>query len=377
MTVDSHHLLLYLKLNCAQTPGIDMIGVTFGPSYFYKDCIVASQSPPKPFKSYSELTDLLIERGMEVEDRARAERKLAQVGYYRLSGFWYPCREINFDTSGDAVLSSITGRPERLDNFLSGTSFNAVFELYLFDKKLRQLILDAIERIEIHIRSLIAHEMGKLNPLAYQDPQYINPKQKKTYYQAGRERNIWNEWLARQEAKVQRSREDCIHWYRVNGNPLPFWVCVEAWDFGTMSKYYEILNKRCQNRICNRLGISKANILKVWLQEMNTLRNRCAHHTRIWNQKVNNPIPVLSNEYFDWLALDVNARSRLYGMVCVLWYLVEKIGSSSTWISLMSDLIDSKPELPGCSFESMGVPVSGFPRDNFYLFKSHKASVMQ
>mgnify|MGYP001806900426 CR=1 FL=1 len=58
--------------------------------------------PPKPFKSYEELLDLLTERGMQVEDKERALRKLSQVGYYRLSGFWYPCREICFKENGEA-----------------------------------------------------------------------------------------------------------------------------------------------------------------------------------------------------------------------------------------------------------------------------------
>ncbi len=329
---------------------------------------MSPQLHPQPCKSYSQRVALLIQRGMIVENQARAERKLAQVGYYRLSGFCYPCRKINFDTSGDAVISTVTGKPERLDTFVSGSSFNSVFELYLFDKKLRQLMLDAIERVEIHIRSLIAHEMGKLDPLAYQDPQYINPKQNRTFRSYGRDRNIWEDWSRSQAERVRRSKEDCILWHRDNEKPLPFWVCVEAWDFGTMSKYFEILNGRCQNRICARLNIDNARTLKSWLQEMNTLRNRSAHHVRIWNQKSNNPIPVLNNEYFNRIGLNENGRSRLYGMISVLWFLVEKIGPSSKWIAQVADLIDSKPYLPGCPLHAMGFPdENGFPREAFLL----------
>ncbi|MBO0237355.1 Abi family protein, partial [Vibrio parahaemolyticus] len=51
--------------------------------------------------------------------------------------------------------------PKRKNDFLPGTSFNKVFNLYLFDKKLRVLMIDALERIEVHIRSLVAHEIGK------------------------------------------------------------------------------------------------------------------------------------------------------------------------------------------------------------------------
>lgn len=42
----------------------------------------------KPFKEYPELVSKLKERGMIIYSESYAERKLAQVGYYRLSGFW-------------------------------------------------------------------------------------------------------------------------------------------------------------------------------------------------------------------------------------------------------------------------------------------------
>jgi abortive infection bacteriophage resistance protein len=44
-------------------------------------------TPPKPHRNYSELVSLLEKRGMIIPDKKRAERKLSQIGYYRLSGF--------------------------------------------------------------------------------------------------------------------------------------------------------------------------------------------------------------------------------------------------------------------------------------------------
>jgi len=78
-------------------------------------------SPAKPFKSYAELAALLVSRGMELDDSQRAERKLAQVGYYRLSGFWFPCREFKRDTQGKPLLSSQGGKPIRENRFMPGT----------------------------------------------------------------------------------------------------------------------------------------------------------------------------------------------------------------------------------------------------------------
>ncbi|WP_257217127.1 Abi family protein [Pseudomonas syringae] len=325
-------------------------------------------APPKPFKSYSDLAGLLTRRGMEVADPLRAERKLSQVGYYRLSGFWFPAREFVRDQHGQVTISNVTQKPVRQDAFAAGTSFDSVVDLYLFDKKLRQLMLDAIERIEIHMRSIIAHEVGFHDPQAYLETRFVNPRQISNWQDGrGRQRNTWNEWQTRQTEQVNRSREDCIEWHRQNYKAMPFWVVVEAWDFGTLSKYFEILKGSYQNRIAARLGISNAKVLKEWLQGISTLRNRSAHHTRIWNQVASNQIPVLpADAYFQALALDQNALSRLYGMISIIWFLLRHIGPGSQWLRQVADIVDTKPDLPGCPFASLGLPSEdGFPRQLF------------
>jgi len=317
-----------------------------------------SKLPPKPFKSYSELVELLKSRGMIVEDSARAERKLAQIGYYRLSGFWYPCRKF-------------TANKTRADEFEINTSFNAILELYLFDKKLRQLMLDAIERIEIHIRSVIAHELGELNPLAYKQEKFINPKNLKTFEQkrdgATKTRNDWKEWSDAHERTVERSQEECITWHKSNHKEIPFWVVVEAWDFGTLSKYFKMLNGTHQNKICKRLNISNPKNLENWLREINTLRNRCAHHARIWNRS-HNPLKITGEQDVNLVNLGESARTRIYGLIVIIWFLIKKIGPSSDWLNNVADLIDEKPNLPGCSYSAMGFPDEyGFPRKLFGL----------
>ena len=107
---------------------------------------------------------MLASRGRALPDPAKAQRKLAQVGYYRLSGFWFPCRQDELTPAGAVQISALLGKPLRSNALLPGTSFNAVFNLYLLDKKLRQLILDGLERLEAFVRSAIAHEINYQHP---------------------------------------------------------------------------------------------------------------------------------------------------------------------------------------------------------------------
>jgi len=310
------------------------------------------------------MVDLLKSRGMIISDRDRAKRKLSQIGYYRLSGFWFPCREVKKDSLGKGLLHPGTKFPIREDNFQDSVDFNQIVSLYLFDKKLRLLMIDAIERVEIHIRSVIAHEMGYHDPLAYQKDSFINPNKMCTYEDKStkRIRNLWMEWRSKQQILILRSQEDCIKWHRIAKKPIPFWVAVESWDFGTLSKYYSMLRGKYQRKISMRLGVSNEKVVENWLHEINILRNRCAHHSRIWNQSTNNPLSVLDIPYFNKLSLDKRSRKRIFGMICILWFLVKKLGPSSDWLKSISSLINSKPSIECCPYTAMGfLDNNGFP----------------
>ena len=94
--------------------------------------------PLKPWLSFSDQLEQLRERGLQVEDRTAALGYLKRLGYYRLSGYWYPLRRI------DRAASARQNRPVRDDRFVPGSRFEDVVRLYVFDKKLRLLALDAL-----------------------------------------------------------------------------------------------------------------------------------------------------------------------------------------------------------------------------------------
>ncbi len=324
----------------------------------------------KPFKEYKELIATLEQRGMIVVDSERATRKISQVGYYRLSGFWYPCREMEFDTKGNAVKQY--GKPKRLNKFLPTTYFDEIFKLYTLDKRLRFLLLDGIERIEINLKTVLVHELGKINKLAYKDEHFINPTQLKDYEQKGKSRNSWKEWSKRQQAELSRSKEDAIVWHTKSKKAIPIWVIVEAWSFGTLSKYFELLKRSHQNNIAARLGVSNSALLVSWLREINILRNRCAHHTRVWNQTHNNAIGIPSSNsedslYFANFNLSTESKKKLYSLIVIIWYLVQKIGPNSDWIQHVIDEIDNFPDLPINFMKAMGIPEAGLSIDLFLL----------
>lgn len=302
-------------------------------------------------------------------DSQRAIRKLSQIGYYRLSGFWYPCREIEADIQGRAVLDPQTGKPRRLDSFMPGTSLQGILDLYLYDKRLRLAMLDAIERIEVHIRTVIAHELGRLDPVAHTMDGFINPRFLRNYpdRKTRQPRNTWREWLADHDKHLARCSEDCILWHKQNDKTMPFWVVVEAWSFGLASRYYGLLKRRHQLEIARRFDIDNPKVLGDWLRGISDFRNRCAHHSRVWNYASKNPLPALRADPFmeHWIH-DEAALQRLYGVSVVIARLIRSIGPNSRWFREFADLVDQMPDLPGCDFTAVGLTgLTAFPHERF------------
>ena len=68
------------------------------------------------------------------------------INYYRLRAYWLPFED---------------GPSEQEPHTLcSGTLFEEVLAHYAFDQRLKLLLLDAIERVEISLRTRWAHELS-------------------------------------------------------------------------------------------------------------------------------------------------------------------------------------------------------------------------
>lgn len=145
----------------------------------------------KQFKTYGEQVELLRQRGMRVNDPEHAEMLLARLNYYRLSGYWYPMRRFS---QGDGTA---------LDEFVDGASFDLVVALYGFDEQLRHSVFTELDRVELAIRTKLGHELGRLDPLIYLDPQRLNARARQRNKDG---RSVHEVWLRKYQSALKRRR---------------------------------------------------------------------------------------------------------------------------------------------------------------------------
>ena len=285
---------------------------------------------------------------MLITDQAKAEKCLERVGYYRLSAYWYPFRA--FDPSGSI----------RQDNFVKDVSFETVFELYVFDKKLRLLCLDALERVEVALRTDVALILGKYGSLGYRDAMNFDGRfAEQVNGQTGLVPHL--DWLVRFDDKAKQSKEDFAKHFRkkYSGDPFPIWIAVEMLDFGPLSHLIAGLKFSDQRMLAQRYGITRPDLLESWVRTLNFVRNVCAHHARLWNKPLKDfPRMPRVGEMpdFDHIASDKPATGRLYAAMCFLRHFLTVINPSTSWAGRLADHLDSFPDHPQISLQAAGFP---------------------
>ena len=294
----------------------------------------------KPYLTVPDQLALLGARGMVIADLGRATAYLERIGYYRLSGYW---RILQDRGSGNA--------------FLPGVQFGHVIDLYVFDKKLRLLMLDAIERIEIALRCDIVLLLGKLSPFAHRDKRYLHPKFT-TQVKPRRTMPEHFEWLAKLDKAAKRKGEEITeHFNATYSSHLPLWMSVELWDVGMLSVFLNGMRYQDQEQIARLYQLPRPELLPSWIRSVNLVRNICAHHGRLWNRAiVDQPKPPQPNEIplLDHLSQDQHAQRRLYAVAASVRYLLRRINPMTTWGARLAELMETFPTIPGVSIHQMG-----------------------
>ena len=301
--------------------------------------------PPydRPWKGFEEQIDLLKSRGMEIDDQSSALHHLKSLGYYRLSAYWYPFR--SFELQQDKVTQAITYI--RQDSFVSNTHFSDAVNLYLFDKRLRQLVFDALENIEVAIRVDIAHLLGERDTFAHHSIQeFHNSFANKVNRHTGNTR--FDDWSTKYVSLLGRSKEDFVKHYRAkHGEDLPIWVAIEIWDFGAMSQLYSMMKVPDQKAIALKYGVEDWKVFQSWLRSLNYLRNLVAHHSRIWNRNIIDQPKLPKPGEISWCDSFIGNGaliSRSFLLLAITAHLVKIIEPDISWPTDLQHHLDDFPE---------------------------------
>jgi abortive infection bacteriophage resistance protein len=237
----------------------------------------------------------------------------------------------------------------------------------VFDKQLRLLALDALERIEVAVRVDVTHTLGALDRFAYLRADLFHEEFSVKLDQAtGLTRHL--DWLAKHAQLIGRSKEEFVRHNRTKyGLPLAIWVACEVWDFGTLSTLFGGMREAEQDAIARQYGLGNGRVFATWLRSLNYLRNVCAHHSRLWNRNLVDQPRLPPASELAWVAefeADSHARARCFVLLKIARHLLGVINPRSEWPDRMKAHLRSFPDLSHLGLNLSGLGSSaGWDKD--------------
>jgi abortive infection bacteriophage resistance protein len=283
----------------------------------------------KPPFTFEDQADLLLSRGLQADKNILITR-LQAVNYYRLSAYLYSFKQKSSDAYRD------------------NTTLDRIWSYYTFDRQLRLLVMDAIERIEVAVRTQLVYQFShKHGPFGYLKQSFF-PKLDGDRYKR---------WIDDMKDEIARSRETFIEHFREKYGDChempPIWILCEVMSFGKMLTLFNGVDDDIRRMIARRYGVEDR-ILQSWLGALNVIRNICAHHGRLWNRELGfKPFIPLKQKYPKWHDPFSIPNSRIFAILTILRYLLKEVAPTSKWERRFQDLLGRYPEIP---LTAMGFP---------------------
>lgn len=250
---------------------------------------------------------LLLSKNLIIKQPDDVKRCLNHIGYQRLKNYTYKFKDES-------------------QNFIPNTGFDQIIELYNFDRKLKFILFEALEVIEVAVKALISNQMS----LAFGAHWYME----KSHFSPDFDHFVFLNSLKLDFDNAEEGSAKAYKKYYHEPSLPPSWMAMELIIFGTISKIFKYLAAReVKQSICGHFKMPE-NILVSWMHGFSLIRNRCAHHQRI----VYRSLPIE-------LMLPQRQKHR---------FLMEadavRTGSLYCALSCMAYLLDIAS--PGCHFKS-------------------------
>lgn len=258
----------------------------------------------KKFLTFEEQRSLLKERGLIIKNEEKLFSILKHVSYYHLSIYCKAFQDSN-------------------DKFKEGTTLQNIWDLYNFDKKLRLLLLDVLERIEMSLKCVLIYEISK--------------DKKDNYWYTDKSNFKENEDVKKFLDKIKDSKEIYIqHYYRKYNFPdyPPSWIFFESLSFGECARLIRNLHENDRQIIAESYKMSKA-VIQMF-HYLSNLRNFCAHHSRVWNRGF--PMKISSYKKYKEIFNEVR-KDSLFAYIAIIQILLKKINPESICLEKLESLI--------------------------------------
>ncbi len=278
-----------------------------------------------------DLLALLKQRGLVITNEQEALKTLSIISYFRLACYFRPMEA-----------------DKQTHRFREGSTLEQVMALYEFDTALRDMVFCATRQIEVALRTRINHHFSRNH-----SPFWFSQVDLAT------DGHLFAEHLSSVDRELRRSKEEFIkeHFARYDKPTFPpAWKTLETVSFGTLSKLYgNFAEKADKKAVAEDFGLPQHEFLNSWMESLTSLRNFCAHHSRIWNRRYAlKPQMPKTLAGGDWLTDFSFPPDKIYPQLCCIAYWLNAIDQKNTFVADFKALLTKYP--------TVDTAAMGFPR---------------
>ena len=278
-----------------------------------------------------DLLALLKQRGLVITNEQEALKTLSIISYFRLACYFRPMEA-----------------DKQTHKFREGSTLEQVMALYEFDTALRDMVFCAIRQIEVALRTRINHHFSRNHT-----PFWFSQ------VDLAIDGHLFADNLSSVDRELRRSKEEFIkeHFARYDKPTFPpAWKTLETVSFGTLSKLYgNFAEKADKKAVAEDFGLPQHEFLNSWMESLTSLRNFCAHHSRIWNRRYAlKPQMPKTLAGGDWLTDFSFPPDKIYPQLCCIAYWLNAIEQKNTFVADFKALLTKYP--------TVDTAAMGFPR---------------
>ena len=244
----------------------------------------------KEFKKLDEQIEILRNKGLTINDEAYAADVLFRENYFFLNGY----RHI--------FMKSTTNK-----TYITGTTFEELYSLFLFDRVFRNILFKNILNIENNIKSIMSYYLSLR--YGYHEKDYLDHKNFTNNPEKSRQVSDIIKKMKRQIKSNASTHSATMHYVNSYGY-IPLWVLVKVLSFGIIGEVYSILKKEDQINIADVYDLD-SETLNNYLVLLSNYRNLCAHEDIVFENKTQRMIA--DTKYHRLLKIPITNDEYIYG----------------------------------------------------------------
>ena len=244
----------------------------------------------KIFKTLDEQIEILESKGLEITDYEKTKEILFKENYFFINGYRH-------------LLTTASNN----NRFVPGSTFEELYAIFIFDRRLRNIMFKNIMIVENNIKSIISYQLSK--KYGHKEKDYLNPKHfRYESFKLSQVNDVINKM--KRQIRLNGKQHRATKHYISNYGYIPMWVSVKVLSFGIISELYSILKYEDQDDIANFYHID-GNELNIYLYLLSNYRNLCAHEDILYDHTTQRSIP--DNRFHQFLNIPKVEDEYIYG----------------------------------------------------------------